>query len=262
MVAICVGFLMKCVVVPLQSYQPYNYVLRYNDAAYSKLAFGPMWAEMLSNILPFVPVVSWIEIVPQMKERLREPAPKLALFSAHDTTILPLLATLGQDVWDGVEWANYASMVVIELHNIKTSSSLFPSGKAFRLVYNGVVLTEKVDGCVEGKELCDVTALLQRVGDFAVIQRDCETEEVVEFDFEEMKTFISVKGAIPVIIFLVVASVIIGSLLTYYYLTRSCPCTYDGRGRFSQAPESSEGGSEASDRMEIFRYSTSYDSFS
>jgi ubiquitin-like domain-containing CTD phosphatase 1 len=41
--------------------------------------------------------------------------PKLALFSGHDTTLMPILATLGGDVWAGAEWAPYASMILIEL---------------------------------------------------------------------------------------------------------------------------------------------------
>ncbi len=218
-----------------QSYQPYNYVLRYNDAAFSKLAFGPLWVEILSNILSFVPEASWSDLVPQMKGRLRNPSPKLALFSAHDTTILPILATLGQDVWDGEEWAPYASMIVVELHNIQNANDLFPSGKAFRIIYNGQVLTEKVDGCTSGKELCDITVLLQRLGDFAVMERDCKSRKIVEFDFDEMKSFMGVKGAVPLLILVVGTSGILGSLLTFYYLTRSFPCTYDGRGAFNPA---------------------------
>ena len=42
----------------------------------------------------------------------RYPPPKFALFSGHDSTVLMLLATLGQDVWNGKEWAPYASVLV------------------------------------------------------------------------------------------------------------------------------------------------------
>lgn len=233
------------------SYQPYNYVLRYSDAAYSKLAFGPMWVNILSNILPFLPESAWSSIVPQLKDRLRTPAPKLALFSAHDTTILPILATLGQAVWDGEEWAPYASMIVIELHDIIRPSDnndneagedvLFPSGKAFRLVYNGLVLTGKVEGCTENEELCDILQLLKRVESFAVVERDCEsTKTGLVLDLEEVESFLSVKGAIPLLVGIVVLSIGVGSLMTFYYLTRRMPCCYDGRGTFDQAASSPE----------------------
>ena len=32
------------------------------------------------------------------------PPPKLGLFSGHDTTLMPILATLGDKVWPGTEW--------------------------------------------------------------------------------------------------------------------------------------------------------------
>ena len=61
----------------------------------------------------------------------------------------------------------YASMFIVEVHNIQTKSALFPSGTSFRLVYNGSVLTDKVYGCMKKEELCDVTNLVQRIGQFA-----------------------------------------------------------------------------------------------
>jgi hypothetical protein len=43
------------------------------------------------------------------------PAPKFALFSGHDTTIMPLLASLDPGLWNDTDWAPYASMVLIEV---------------------------------------------------------------------------------------------------------------------------------------------------
>jgi hypothetical protein len=79
---------------------------------------------------------------------------------------------------------------------------------------------------------------------------------IINHVFDEMKSFMSVKGSITVMILAVAASSIVGSLLTYYYLTRSCPCTYDGRGRFDQAAstlqsDNSENMQRMSDRAEI-----------
>jgi hypothetical protein len=64
---------------------------------------GPLWAEILTNIRPVIDAND------------RTPPPnRLALFSGHDTTILPLLVSLGPNVWDG-KWSPYASMMIIEV---------------------------------------------------------------------------------------------------------------------------------------------------
>eukprot|EP00804_Cyclotella_cryptica_P028637 CCRYP_008166-RA/>CCRYP_008166-RA protein AED:0.20 eAED:0.20 QI:507/0.75/0.6/1/0.5/0.4/5/1181/519 len=140
---------------------------KYNDAALAKLGMGPLWKEIMSNILPIVDFTTNYTFG-------REPAPKLALFSGHDTTLMPILATLGQDVWSGSEWAPYASMVLIEVYEMLNSSknSEFPSGYAFRLIYNGEVLTSRMERC--SSELCDSQVLVSLVMQFAMFEeRDC-----------------------------------------------------------------------------------------
>ena len=102
----------KCLLI--KSFLPKTYIWRYNDAAYSKLAFGPLWVEILSNILPFLD--KDLELLNNTVIKGTHPPPKLALFSGHDSTVLPLLATLGEDVWDGASWAPYASVLVSTLH--------------------------------------------------------------------------------------------------------------------------------------------------
>ena len=93
--------------------------------AYSKLAFGPLWVNILSNILPFLEGITttankdYFSRIDAIKNGDgSDPPPKLALFSAHDDTILPLLATLGNNVFDGKEWAPYASVFVSKLSKI------------------------------------------------------------------------------------------------------------------------------------------------
>jgi len=162
------------------SYLPVSYILRYNDAAFSKLAFSPFWIEILSNILPHLPQELQQQYNKDETIKTNDPPPKLAIFSAHDLSILPLLATLGKEVWDGEEWAPYASLMVIELHDIILDSpsaavtTLYPSGKAFRLAYNGDVLTSRMEGCPADLELCDISVLLDRVLSFATTDRDCD----------------------------------------------------------------------------------------
>lgn len=78
--------------------------MTHNDGAYAKLGMGPLWSEILENIRSIIDADDG------------QPLPNhLALISGHDTTILPLLVTLGPDVWDG-QWPPYASMMIIEVH--------------------------------------------------------------------------------------------------------------------------------------------------
>lgn len=67
---------------------------------------------------------------------------KLALWSAHDTTVMPVLAALG--AWDGV-WAPYASLITLELW--KNAQNSF----VVRLLYQAQPL--KIPGC-SGGEFC------------------------------------------------------------------------------------------------------------
>jgi hypothetical protein len=81
----------------------------HNDAAYAKLGLGPLWFEIMANIDPILNGES-----DQEGEREKSP-PKLAVFSGHDTTIMPLLASLGPNVWNDTQWPPYASMMIIEV---------------------------------------------------------------------------------------------------------------------------------------------------
>jgi len=214
------------------SFKPYNYAMRYNDAAYSKLAFGPLWVNILSNILAHVPVSTWQNIIPQMKSEVRSPPPTLALFSGHDTTILPILASLGENVWDGQTWAPYASMIVMEIHKV----GIGEGDRKFRLVYNGKVLTDKVEGCSQGEQLCDVLHLLTRVKDFAVKERNCSSDPSDSLDMTAVKQMLFTREGTVLMLLVTILSGTIGALVTYVFLTRRLPCVRtDGRGMFSEA---------------------------
>jgi hypothetical protein len=82
---------------------------------------------------------------------------KLAVFAAHDTTIMPFLASILGDRWNG-NWAGYASLITIELY-ARSSQYAATSKNAsdlFRIVYNSEVLL--VPGCDD--TLCDIEVLL------------------------------------------------------------------------------------------------------
>jgi hypothetical protein len=80
---------------------------------------------------------------------------KFALFSAHDTSLMPFLAALLGERWDG-RWAGYAYMITIELYSASASSALGLGGFYFRLYYDGEILT--LPGC--DAQLCDANILL------------------------------------------------------------------------------------------------------
>lgn len=65
---------------------------------------APVWAEIMDNI----------NAVLNLDDN--HPNTKLALFSGHDDTITPLLASLG--ILDDTHWPPYASMFIIEVSSV------------------------------------------------------------------------------------------------------------------------------------------------
>jgi ubiquitin-like domain-containing CTD phosphatase 1 len=65
---------------------------------------GPLWSEIMTNILPIVDPTNHPSSSSSSSSGT-PPPPKLGLFSGHDTTLMPILATLGDKVWPGTEWA-------------------------------------------------------------------------------------------------------------------------------------------------------------
>lgn len=85
--------------------QSYTKIMKHNQSEYARLALGPLWYEIMQNINPHL----------EGDDDGAVDAPKLALFSGHDTTIMPLLASIGPELWNDTDWASYASMMVIEV---------------------------------------------------------------------------------------------------------------------------------------------------
>jgi Histidine phosphatase superfamily (branch 2) len=138
-----------------------SHIFKANDAEYSKLAMAPLWHEILGKIEPHL--------------RGDRSASPLAVFSGHNTTIMPLLASLSPTLLDDNAWPPYASMIVLEIHAVTGElEHFFPSMYAFRLIFNGQSLTEKVEQCNEGMDLCDSAVLLNHVKRFSNLdQIDC-----------------------------------------------------------------------------------------
>ncbi len=131
----------------------YAYNSNYNFSRFAKLGMGNTVYEMRTRL--------------QAAVNNEAGAVKFALWSAHDTSVMPFLSAIlvrpdGSNAWDG-RWAQYASQVTIELYQAVSGGDLF------RLTYNGKPLL--VPGCTD--TLCSVTVLLDAM-DFAQEQMPCD----------------------------------------------------------------------------------------
>ena len=76
-------------------------------------------------------------------------------------------------------------------------SSVYPSDYAFRIVYNGQVLTSQMKGCPADAELCDVNVLLQRTTPLAQVWQ--EEEEGVSPSVKNGKGVCDLQYPVPVL---------------------------------------------------------------
>jgi len=194
----------------------------------------PLWKEIISHF-------------PSTNTTTDSKQTKLALYSGHDTTLIPLLASLGERVWDGNQWIPYASMMNIEIHDISLNNNAtvseistlkkkFPSLKAFRLIYNGVVLSEKIEGCTPASDLCDITFLMNQLLSFvnldnswscALTNAEKETLSTLYHEFTKevsrATSFFHTAGGKVILFLLLALSAFLSSLLTFTIITRKCP---------------------------------------
>lgn len=120
------------------------YLNLYNDSQWAKLAMGNTAWHIRTNLE---------NVMYNTSSSANSSLPlRLAMFSAHDTTIIPLLAAILKDNWDR-QWSGYASLVTIELYAGSASSTV---PYLFRIVYNSV--PQLVPGCPD--TLCDAQILL------------------------------------------------------------------------------------------------------
>ena len=132
---------------------------------------------------------------------------------------MQLLASLGEDVWDGLVWPPYASMVLIELHKFLNAED---AQLTFRLVYNEEVLTSRIPGC--DSELCDTKILIDLVSPFATRAVECvdPTEEIVD-PVKVAKSLLSKTGGVLLVILVVFIGATIGGVVVVYRLTGTLP---------------------------------------
>ena len=103
-----------------------------------------------------------IQMAKRMIDKSRDKTKlKFILYSAHDSTVTPLLLNLG--VHDRNKWTPYATRVVIELWRDTTSSQDSIEPLYFRVLVNGKAVTSKMKFCGEAlfkDELCPVRELI------------------------------------------------------------------------------------------------------
>jgi len=130
----------------------YAYNSNYNNSRFSRLGMGHTIYEMSSRM--------------QAAINNEAGAIKFGLWSAHDTSIMPLLSAImlrenGTNAWDG-RWAQYAALFTIELYGTDGDD-------LFRMTYNGQPLI--LPGC--DAALCDASALMDAMK-FAQNEMPCE----------------------------------------------------------------------------------------
>lgn len=105
---------------------------------------------------------------------------------------------------------------------------LYPSPFAFRLIYNGQVITQKVPGCTKTQELCDISHFMRRVSSMAAATVDC-----VDVTYESaspkqvLHELLTTTGGIVLALLIVAASALVASVAVFYQVMGVVPSEQD-----------------------------------
>ena len=103
-------------------------------------------------------------------------------------------------------------------------AAYFESNYAFRLVYNGKVLTSEVEGCPKDMELCDFQTLFERLKPFAKRSIDCvDPNAGIENGVEIAKSILSTTAGVFLAVVVVLLSGLLGATGAFFYLTGTLP---------------------------------------
>ena len=235
----------------LYNYFVKDYVLAMlaNDYEYARLSMAPLWAEIMDNING---VVKQEETICCPQRRI----PKMAIFSGHDTTIIPLLASL--DAYDN-KWPSYASMVILEIHNInldgQTNRQFYTTDYGFRLIYNGKVITHRMRPCPRNADICDAKILIDYISRFATRQPNCTRQHIVPQEHTDTVSrateLLSTQSGIASVVLLVLGSALFGAVGSYLYMSSLPRRGRLRRRKYRAAPsDSSESDGLALSRMD------------
>jgi hypothetical protein len=123
-------------------------------------------------------------------------------------------------------------MILIEIHEMSTITNDYPSGYAFRLLYNGQVLTSRMEGCNDNSDLCDSHILVEQVGPFAKQYKDlnCDASSTATATVEEKdlvsnienatKAMVISPGGIWALLLLILFSMILGMSIMWLHMRK------------------------------------------
>jgi hypothetical protein len=122
--------------------------------------------------------------------------------------------------------------------------TIFETNSAFRLIYNGRVLTSQVAGCPEDSELCDAKYLMERVEPIAIRKVDCVdlTQESVDA-VEVAMSMVSTTAGVLLVLFVIGVGAFFGGVAVYFNLTGSLPDKLKKKKK-KKEPQSAIGGEE------------------
>jgi hypothetical protein len=128
--------------------------LTYNNSWYAKTAMQPLVREILGRL--------------DLALEGSPGAPKLAITMGHDSTIMPFMAAIVKENWDG-KWTPYAGVLSMELYKLKSGSF------ASRMIFQGkpVLIPECSD------TLCDIKDFLKAL-EFGRTRRDCDAPVIAD----------------------------------------------------------------------------------
>jgi hypothetical protein len=115
-----------------------------------------------------------------------------------------------------------------ELIDDQSDSSIYKSPYAFRLIYNGRVLTGLMDGCPDNAELCDAQILVRHVSPFATRSINCRDASSKgggggSAVWDTIESLLSKTAGLVLILFIMAMGGAVGGAGMFFYLTGTLP---------------------------------------
>ncbi|TYZ60052.1 hypothetical protein PybrP1_007243, partial [[Pythium] brassicae (nom. inval.)] len=123
----------------------------YNSSWFAKVAMQPLMSEIITRLDALV--------------EGKPTAPKFALTMGHDSTIMPFMAAVVKDNWDG-KWTPYAGMLTMEVYKLKSASF------AVRMLFQGTPV--HIPDCKD--TLCTLEEFESAIA-FGRTRRNCSAPE-------------------------------------------------------------------------------------
>jgi hypothetical protein len=137
---------------------------------------------------------------------------------------------------------------------------------AFRLLYDGNVLTPLIDGCPPNADLCDARHLTERVNPFARRDLDCTASVILTNEvLRDAATVLSTTTGILMFLGLLISSALLGAVVTFVILTGRLPtgrkkvARNDKYGQIALTTVGGVGGNDGGDAHKGFQDEPSED---